>query len=69
MAIALFAALEVLQAYPANVAAAPALNMVAAVSFLNCVSTGRAALHVRLPFAPFKQRRVWVFLVFFVSLT
>ena len=69
MAIALFAALEVIQAYPANVAAALALNMVAAISFLNCVPTGRTALHIALPFAPFKQRRVWVFLVFFVSLT
>ena len=69
MAITLFAALEVRQACPANVAAASALNMVAAFSFFDRVSTGRAVLHILLPFAPFKKCCVWVFLVFFVSLT
>lgn len=68
MAITFLTASEVLQACPANMAAAPALNMVAAISFLNCVSTGRAVLHIPLPLAPFKQCCIWVFLVLFVIL-
>jgi len=69
MAITLIAGLGVFQTCPTNVAAIPILNMVAAISFLDCISTGRAVLHVPIPFAPFKQSCIRVFLVFLVCLT
>src|SRR5438132_5764127 len=50
MAITLIAGLGVFQTCPTNEAAIPILNMVAAMRFLDCISTGRAVLHVPIPF-------------------